>query len=341
MKYFTFLFSALVMCAQVQVVSPSTPAKAEAKPPVKPDTVLFKVGDRPVTAAEFERVIATFPPEIAQSAKNNPRQVMQSYYLMQSLSKRAEDEKLDQTSPFKEQLALQRMQYLATQIVNRESSRITVAENDVQAKYEADKAEKYEQAKLSAIVIMYTDPKTAVAQVDMSNPKKMEPKPVSGVRLEPEAKKIADDVVAKLRAGADFAALAKEKSDDKNSAAKGGDFGVIRRSDRVPDDLKRAAFALKPGEVSEPIKQPLGFYIVKLEDRKVQPFTEVRAMVENELKQERFQKWMSGLQKEYEVSLETPSYFEPAPAPKMPGAPSGAKPMAPGAPKPGATPATK
>jgi hypothetical protein len=60
------------------------------------------------------------------------------------------------------------------------------------------------------------------------------------------------DLVKQLRDGADFAELAKKNSEDKNSAASGGDFGVLRRGDRIPEEIKTAVFALKPGEVSDP-----------------------------------------------------------------------------------------
>jgi peptidyl-prolyl cis-trans isomerase C len=327
MKLFTTLLAVLAVCAYGQ--APSAPPKPAASKPapvkpanqaepaaaVKPDAVIFKVGDRPVTRAEFERIVAAFPPEIQQNAKSNPRQVMQSYFLMQNLSKMAETEKLDQTSPFKEQLELQRVQFLATTIVNRESTRIQVSEEDMKARYEADKENKYEQAKISAIVVMFTDPKAITAQVDMSDPKKPAMKDVVGVRLEPEAKRIADDIVAQLRGGAEFATVARQKSEDKASAAKGGDFGVVRRIDRIPEDIKKAVFALKPGEVSAPVRQPMSFYIIKLENRTVQPFTEVQQFVANDIKQERFQKWMTGIQKQFEITVEEPSYFEPAPVP--------------------------
>lgn len=334
MKHLTIVFSVVTVCAYAQTpaAKPSTPKPAAAKaapakdapaPAISPETVVFKVGERPVTKAEFERLIATFPPEIQKTAKTNPRQVMQSFFLMQSLSKLAESEKLDQMSPFKEQLELQRMQFLATTVLNRESSRIQVSDDDLKARYEADKTEKYEQAKISAIVVMFTDPKAITAQLDMSNGKKPEVKDVVGVRLEPEAKKIADGIVADLRGGAEFAAVARQRSDDKSSAAKGGDFGVIRRVDRVPEDIKKAVFALKPGEISEPVRQPLGFYIVKVESRTVQPLDEVKQLVADDLKQERFQKWMSSMQSQFEINVEAPSYFQPA-SPSLPPAQSSA-----------------
>jgi hypothetical protein len=94
---------------------------------------------------------------------------MQSYFLMQSLGERAVAEKLDQTSPYKEQLELQRLQFLATAVVNRHSASIPVTAEEQQKRYEQEKAEKYEKAKIRAIMIMYGD-KMMQTQINMADP---------------------------------------------------------------------------------------------------------------------------------------------------------------------------
>src|SRR5690349_20976192 len=120
MKYVTLPLCFCALSLYGQSVAPSTPKPAE----VGPDTVLLKAGNHPVTAAEFEKILGSFPENIQQTARKNPRQVMQSYFLMQMLTHQAEQEKVDQTSPVKEQLELQRMQSLATTMVNRHSDSI-------------------------------------------------------------------------------------------------------------------------------------------------------------------------------------------------------------------------
>src|SRR5205823_5818191 len=98
-------------------------------------------------------------------------------------------------------------------------------------------------------------------------------------------------------------------SDDKQTGAKGGEFPMFHESDRIPEDIKKAVFALKPGEISDPVRQANGFYVVKLEERGIQPFSEVKDAVANEIKQERFQKWMTDVQKQFEVTVESPAFF--------------------------------
>jgi peptidyl-prolyl cis-trans isomerase C len=316
MKYVTipFLVFGIAALGQTSAPSSSKPAESPAKAaPISPDTVVFKVGNRPVTAAEYERIISSFSEEIQQSARANPKQVMQSYFIMQNLGERATAEKLDQTSPYKEQLALQRMQLLAAAVVNRQSASIAVTPEEQQKRYEQDKLNKYEKAKIRAILIMYGD-RMLQMQVDMKDPENPQGSPAKPMREEAEAKQIVEDLVEKLRAGADFAEIAKEKSEDKNSAANGGDFGVLRKGDRIPEEIKTEVFKLKPGEISDPIRQPLGYYIVKMEERSVQPFEEVQQAVEAEIRKERFDSWMDDIQKQFEVSIEKPEFFGQAPA---------------------------
>ncbi|MBK7645311.1 MAG: peptidylprolyl isomerase [Planctomycetes bacterium] len=69
-------------------------------------------------------------------------------------------------------------------------------------------------------------------------------------------------VVGKLSSGGDFAELAKEFSDDAESRARGGQFAIYERGPR-DKLLKSAAFELSIGEVSQPIRSPLGYHILK------------------------------------------------------------------------------
>jgi peptidyl-prolyl cis-trans isomerase C len=76
----------------------------------------------------------------------------------------------------------------------------------------------------------------------------------------------AEAILARLRRGADFAALAKLNSDDPTSRNEGGRLPEIVRG-RMPKAFDDAAFALSPGKVSEVVESPLGFHIIKLHER--------------------------------------------------------------------------
>lgn len=82
------------------------------------------------------------------------------------------------------------------------------------------------------------------------------------------AKKKADDLYAKIKAGADFGEAAKANSDDPGSKSKGGDLGWVKHGMMVPK-FEAALFAMgKAGDISEPVETEYGWHIIKLEELK-------------------------------------------------------------------------
>ncbi|MES5867857.1 peptidylprolyl isomerase PrsA [Bacillus cereus group sp. RP32] len=97
----------------------------------------------------------------------------------------------------------------------------------------------------------------------------------------------AKEIKKKLDAGASFEELAKQESQDLLSKDKGGDLGYFN-SGRMAPEFETAAYKLKVGQISNPVKSPNGYHIIKLTDKKdLQPYDEVKDSIRKNLEAER------------------------------------------------------
>ncbi len=92
-------------------------------------------------------------------------------------------------------------------------------------------------------------------------------------RSDEEAKKLAEELAERLRNGEDFAALAKEYSEDPGSVENGGLYEEVSINEWVPE-FKEAAATLEIGTISDPVKTDYGYHVMKVEDRKELTFEE-------------------------------------------------------------------
>ena len=96
--------------------------------------------------------------------------------------------------------------------------------------------------------------------------KNLETKVTSDPAVDGAAKAKAQGVLSDIKAGTDFAELAKKNS-QASDAASGGDLGFFTKG-QLPDELQKAAEALQPGQVSDPIKDQYGYEIMKVIEKK-------------------------------------------------------------------------
>lgn len=264
-------------------------------PTVPPDRVIITVGDVKITAAEFDRLIDSLQPQYRQVARGAGRkQFADNVVQMLTLAQEAQRRKLNETSEFKTRLMFQNANLLATLMVDQVSKDIQVSEADVR-QYYADHKSEFEQVRGRHILIRFQG---------------------SGVPVRPGQKDLTDaealakaqDLRKKIQDGLDFGELAKLESDDTGSGANGGDLGSFRHGQMVPS-FEEAAFKLKPGELSEPVKSQFGYHIIQVQSHDAKSFEDVRAELETRMKPEQTQKAIT--QAIADLQKNNPPVFDP------------------------------
>lgn len=121
----------------------------------------------------------------------------------------------------------------------------------------------------------------------------------------------AGELKEQLNKGADFAALAKENSDDPATRETGGKLGYFTRG-KISQEFSEAAFSLKPGGISDPVKSPKGYHIIEVEARmpeQVMMFDKVKGRIKSKLTSKRqraiSEQIIKGLKEKHKVVINT------------------------------------
>ncbi|MDO9938538.1 SurA N-terminal domain-containing protein [Glaesserella parasuis] len=196
-------------------------------------------------------------------------------------------------------LLLQKRQVrLATYSIAKEVNNQTASAEEMQAYYEANKANFVNPEKLTVEYISI-EPKDLANKIQVTNEQidtyyqtnkakyttKGEAK-IAHIQVATEAE--ANEIVQALAKGEDFAQLAKAKSQDKLSAAQGGDLGWAKAG-VFPKAFEDAANMLDAGKTSQPIKVDNAFHIIKVLERNVEtvvPLEKVKAQITDTIRNE-------------------------------------------------------
>lgn len=215
--------------------------------------VLGRAGEYIIREADFERILSKQPQEVkAQVSGQSPQreEFIRQLLLSRVIAAKARKEGLDRKPEVKEQLSQVMDQFLAQEYLLAQTASVKLTEEEVKAYYLEHLAE-------------FQIPETAkVRHIYFEVAADATPE------VKAKTKERADKVMKALKGGEDFAALAREHSDDKDTADKGGDIGYVRPGKTNSPELEKAIFALKQGEMSDPVNTAFGYHILKVDERK-------------------------------------------------------------------------
>jgi len=271
------LLSLLVLCI-IFCGWPQPPCSAaQAPPPPKnqppaEDRVVLSVGDQKMTAAEVEKIIQALPPNYRAFYSGQGKRLLAAYIVrMKVLSAEAIKQKVDKQPEVAREIETARESILADAAQKHIEEGTPVSDQELREVYEKDKTLSQE---IRVAHILIQTQNAAVKPVGSPHP---------GLP-DSEARKKLEDIRKQILAGADFAQMAKQYSDDTATAASGGDMGFIR-PDRIVPPITNAANSLEPGQVSEIIGTPSGLEIIKVEEKHAKTFEEVKPALESRIRQ--------------------------------------------------------
>ncbi len=202
--------------------------------------VLASVNGEQITEGDVEVAMEDVAAEYPNLPADKLKEMTLDFLIeVKVVAQKAKAEKLDQTEAFKRKLAYVRDRVIMQQLLLNKAKEAT---SDAALKAFFD--EQIKQVK-------------PVEEVHARH---------ILVEKEDEAKAIAK----RVKGGEDFAKVAKEASKDPGSGKEGGDLGFFTKERMVPE-FAEAAFALKPGEISEPVKSQFGWHVIKVEEKRVKP----------------------------------------------------------------------
>lgn len=222
-----------------------------------PDTVLVSNSVTSISRAEYDAELLRLPPNLREGFNNNPRRVtdlLTRMLVAKTFATQAKAAKIDQTAQNKLRIQLD-LDRLLSQFM------IDDIEAKADAEFEANRA-KYEVRAREAFLVdkaKYATPEQVNATHILFDTKK---------HTSDEAKKLAADARAKIVAGADMNALAREISEDPSSGNNNGSLGWFGQKEMDPA-FGEAAFALKKtGDLSGPVQSQFGWHIIRLDGRR-------------------------------------------------------------------------
>ena len=218
----------------------------------KDDPVLARVNGVEIRQSDLDIAEADVGPSLQVQEPNARKEARIAYMIdLTALAQAAAKQKLDAASDFEQRMAYAKNKVLMEALLG-----------DLAKKASTDA----EMKKLYDESVAKTQPEEEVRARHIL------------VKTEKEAQ----DVLAKLKGGADFEKLAREISTDPSAKTNGGDLEYFTKGQMVAE-FSDAAFKLTKGQISQPVKTQFGFHVIKVEDKRMKPvpkFEDVKDQVQ-------------------------------------------------------------
>jgi len=305
--------------------APATPGPAKPVPAVIPD-VVARVNGESVTKAEFEEALAALEqrnqgPVPPDQRDRIFRGVLDQLVGIKLLSQEAAKRKIAvPEADIEAQLNQMRQQFPSEDVFNQalKQQNKTVDMLKTEARSSMAIQKMLEQTLAGKIAVT---PQQAQDFYDKNPDQFKRPEQVrashilitvqqgADVAAKAAAKRKAEGVLKQVKAGGDFAALAKDNSQDPGSAVNGGDLGFFQRGQMVPP-FDEAAFTMKPGATSDLVETQFGYHIIRVMEKKeagTVTIDEVRPQLEQYLqnanRQREMQAFVDGLKAKGKVEI--------------------------------------
>ena len=237
------------------------------------DKVVAKVNGNTITEADMRFANAEIGAQLGDIPENVKRRALAEYLIDNALfAEAAIAAKIAADPAFEEQMQYVRRRLLREQYFEKQLKGV-ISEADAKKIYDQRVAQLKSENEVAARHILVDNEEKAI------------------------------EILAKIKAGGDFAALAKENSTDTGSKEQGGFLGYFGRGQMVPE-FEKAAFTMIKGQISEPVKTNFGWHIIKLEDRRRKPppsFDDVKETILNSLAVLKAQEVVAALRKKADV----------------------------------------
>ena len=268
-------------CEQRPKDAPTTGTTVAAAPAERGEVIASYKG-REITSTDFLKELERLPApsRVYLTQPERRKQFVENLIMNDLLFREGQQEGLENDPEIERQVADLRKRLVVQRVMRQYQTAPTITDQEVQAYYDAN-PNLYSTTQVAASHILVKD------------------------------EEVAKQIRAELEQHPDrFAALATEKSTDTGSAKKGGELGLFGQGRMVPE-FDKAAFSLKPGQISEPVKTRYGYHIIKVTERKEgerKPFDQVKEQIRTTLRNQRLQEQVDGhfaeLKKDADVKID-------------------------------------